>query len=86
MITTPQPRRLTNAQALLLQLFDRDLPEAELTELRRVLASYLFEKATAEADRVLNETGQTADDIERDTEAINESRTAYRERLLASHL
>ena len=77
MSTVPPSRRLTNAQALLLQLFDRDLSESELNEMRRVLTKHLAQKAEAEAERVLVETGQTAKDIDRDSVAINQNRTAY---------
>ncbi len=70
-----QHHRFTNAQVLLLQLFDRDLSEGELHEMRRVLTTHFAQKA--EAERLLLEKKQTAKDVERDTAAINENRTAY---------
>lgn len=77
MNSLPQPRKLTSAQALLLRLFDRDLPETELTDLRQVLTKHFAKKAEAEAGRLLKANGQTANDIGQDTQAINENRTAY---------
>lgn len=53
MDATPQPRRLTNAQALLLNLFDRDSSEAELTDMRQVLTRHFANKAETEAERIL---------------------------------
>ena len=81
MDVTPYPRRLTNAQALLLNLFDRDLSEAELMDMRQVLAKHFAQKAEAEAEQILKANRQTAKAIERDSLAINENRTAYLQRL-----
>jgi len=81
MHATPHPRRLTNAQALLLNLFDRDLSEAELTDMRQVLTRHFANKAEEEAERVMKAKGQTARTIEQSSKAINENRTSYRQRL-----
>ena len=81
MNVSPSPRRLSNAQSLLLQLFERDLPEAELTDMRRLLARHFAQKAEEAADRILNECHESAQDLEKDSAAINENRTAYAQQL-----
>lgn len=81
MDAAPHPRRLTNAQALLLNLFDRDLSEAELIDMRQVLARHFANKAEVEAERIMKANRQTAKDIEQDSRAMNENRTAYLQRL-----
>lgn len=74
-------RRLSNAQSLLLQLFERDLSESELTDMRQVLTKHFAQKAEAEAERVLKLKGQTAKQVEQDSAALNENRTAYLQQL-----
>lgn len=75
------PRRLSNAQSLLLQLFERDLPESELTDMRRLLTRHFAQKAEEEAERILNERNESAQDIEKDSASINENRTTYVQQL-----
>ena len=81
MNVSPSPRRLSNAQSLLLQLFERDLPEAELTDMRRLLTRHFAQKAEEEAERILNERHESAQEIEKDSAALNENRTAYVQQL-----
>ena len=78
---SPSPRRLSNAQSLLLQLFERDLSESELMDIRHVLTKHFAQKAEVEAERILNEQQTSAEKIEEDSVAINENRTAYLQRL-----
>lgn len=73
----PQPRKLTNGQALLLQLFERELTEEDLTAVRQVLVKHLAKKAEAEAERILKEKRIDAKTIEKETNGINENRTQY---------
>ncbi|WP_020601937.1 hypothetical protein [Spirosoma spitsbergense] len=81
---SPSPRRLSNAQSLLLQLFERDLPESELIDVRRVLTKHFAQKAEEEAERILNDRHELAQDIEKDSAGINENRTNYAQTLRSS--
>ncbi len=74
-------RRLSNAQSLLLQLFERDLSESELTDMRQVLTKHFAQKAEAEAERILKLKAQTAKQVEQDSAALNDNRTAYLQKL-----
>jgi len=78
---SPSPRRLSNAQSLLLQLFERDLPESDLIDMRRMLTTHFARKAEAEAERIMSERGQSAEEIEQASASINENRTDYLNRL-----
>ncbi len=78
---SPSPRRLSNAQSLLLQLFERDLPESELIDVRRVLTKHFAQRAEDEAERISKERNITAEKIEEDSVAINENRTVYLQQL-----
>lgn len=71
------PQRLTNGQALLLDLFHQDLSENDLQEVRNLLAKHFAKKARAEAQKYVLEHQITATDLKQTTDSINESRTAY---------
>ncbi|MBO0934649.1 hypothetical protein [Fibrella aquatilis] len=43
---------LTNVQAELLKVFSRQIPDEDLLELRRVMASFLLQKARQRADAI----------------------------------
>jgi len=45
-------RKLTNVQIELLKLFQFELPEEQLAEIKNLLAKYFAETATAEMDRL----------------------------------
>ncbi|MVM31035.1 hypothetical protein GO755_13425 [Spirosoma sp. HMF4905] len=79
------PRRLSNAQALLLQLFERDLSESELTDVRQVLTKHFAQKAEAEAERILKLRKQSAKQVEQDSIVINENRTEYLQQLRSTN-
>ena len=81
MNSSTTPRRLSNAQSLLLQLFERDLSESELTDMRQVLTRHFAQKAEAEAEHILKLKKQTAKQLERESAAINENRTSYLQKL-----
>ena len=81
MNSSTTPRRLSNAQALLLQLFERDLSESELTDMRQVLTKHFAKKAEVEAERMLKLKKQSAKQLEQESAAINENRTAYLQQL-----
>lgn len=49
--------------------------------MRQVLTKHFAQKAEAEAERVLKLKGQTAKQVEQDSAALNENRTAYLQQL-----
>ena len=49
--------KLTNVQIELLKLFQYNLPEKQLTEIKNILARYFAESATAEMDKLWDEKG-----------------------------
>ncbi|QKG52236.1 hypothetical protein [Hymenobacter sp. BRD67] len=56
--------RFSNLQLELLRLYSRDLPEADLVEIKHLLARYFAEKLTRRADQVWKEKGWTDDTME----------------------
>ncbi len=50
---------LTNIQAELLKVFSRQIPDEDLVELRRVMATFLLQKARQRADAVWQVKGHT---------------------------
>ena len=59
------PKKLSKAQVELLALFERDVPDEDWIEIRRIIARYFADKATRAADKVAEEQGWTAEDFER---------------------
>ncbi len=55
----------SNAQLELLKAFSHNLSESDLIELKQVLAQFFAQRAIKEADRVWDEKGWTAGDMER---------------------
>jgi hypothetical protein len=49
--------KLTNVQLELLKLFQYDLPEKQLVEIKNMLAKYFADTATAEMDKLWDEKG-----------------------------
>ena len=58
------PKKLSKAQIELLALFERDLPEEEWIELRRLIARYFAEKATASFDAFAENRGPSAEETD----------------------
>jgi len=56
---------LNTAQLEILKLFDRQMSEAELLELKQVLIDFLAKKVVEEADKAFDGKGYTSEDIER---------------------
>ena len=56
--------RFSNVQLELLKLFSRDVPEADLLEIKRLLAHYFAEKLSRRADQVWDEQGWTDEKME----------------------
>ena len=71
-------RKLSNAQVLLLQLFERDLPEDDLKEVKNLLTRFLFKKAEQEAKKSMKVKGMTYQQLNKEIDELNEgSRTEY---------
>lgn len=71
--------KLNDAQMILLELFQArsSMTDAELSSLRDVIVKHLSQELDTVIGRAMKERGITAEDIERDTAAINENRTEY---------
>ena len=59
-----QPTKLNGLQISLLRLFERGMSDEEVLELRRVLVAHMSQKMLAEVERVNEERGYTAADVE----------------------
>jgi hypothetical protein len=71
-----QTKPLTNLQLELLKIFSREVSEADLLEIRKMLARYFAEKAINLADQVWDANKWTEKDEER---FLNEyARTTYK--------
>ena len=57
-------KKLTNLQMELLEVFKYDLSEAQLKEIRALLADYFAEKVTHDLDQLFEANGWGADKIE----------------------
>ncbi|RZJ58291.1 MAG: sigma-70 family RNA polymerase sigma factor [Hymenobacter sp.] len=58
------PTKLNSLQISLLRLFERGISDAEVLELRRVLVTHMSQKLLVEVERVNEERGYTAADVE----------------------
>jgi hypothetical protein len=56
---------LTNVQIELMKLFNTNLSENELAELKDLLSRFYANKAVAEANAILDEKGLTDEDMDR---------------------
>lgn len=65
-------RKLSNAQSFLLQLFERDLPEEDLKEVKNILTKFFFEKAEKAATNALAEKGIPIEEFEKDIEKMDD--------------
>ena len=63
-IASMQPTKLNGLQISLLRLFERGMSDEEVLELRRVLVAHMSQKLLAEVERVNEERGYTAADVE----------------------
>lgn len=69
------PRRLNEAQTSILRLFEREMTQNELDELKDTLVDFLDKRLQKELDRVMQEKNISPEDIS--TLGIEGSRTAY---------
>jgi hypothetical protein len=58
-----QPSRLSNVQQEILKLYSTELSETDIYELKSQLAHYYARKAIAQADKVWEEKGYSAEDM-----------------------
>jgi hypothetical protein len=63
-IASTQPTKLNGLQLSLLRLFERGMSDEEVLELRRVLVAHMSQKLLEEVERVNEERGYTAADVE----------------------
>jgi hypothetical protein len=61
---TPLQPPFTNLQAELLKLFARNLPDAQLIELRTLIGKFLLEKVREDAQIIWDEKGYSKEYIE----------------------
>ncbi|HWZ36208.1 MAG TPA: hypothetical protein VNW51_08625 [Mucilaginibacter sp.] len=55
--------KLTNVQIELLKLFQFNLPDKQLAEIKNILARYFADTATAEMDKLWDENNWTNEDM-----------------------
>ncbi len=72
---TQHVQRLSNAQLLLLNLFEHDLSESDLESLRKNLVNFLNTKLQDELDSIILEKNMTLEDINQDE--IGNNRTEF---------
>ena len=71
------PQRLTNGQALLLELFHQDLTENDLQEVRNLLSRHFAQKARVEVQKYVLENNISQKELKQTTDSINDNRTEY---------
>lgn len=59
-----QPTKLNSLQISLLRLFERGMSDEDVLELRQVLVAHMSKKLLKEVERVNDERGYTAADVE----------------------
>lgn len=77
------PRKLSNIQVLLLNMFESDLSEEDLKEVKNVLSKHFFEKAQQEADIYMKEHGISNKDVDKGIKEMNENRTEFKRKMRA---
>ena len=74
-------QRLTNGQALLLELFHQDLTENDLQEVRNLLFRHFAQKARVEAQKYVLENNISQKELKQTTDSINNNRMEYLSRI-----
>ncbi|MBD2769936.1 hypothetical protein IC235_18760 [Hymenobacter sp. BT664] len=59
-----QPTKLNSLQISLLRLFERGMSDEEILEIRELLVAHMSKKLLVEVERVNEERGYTAADVE----------------------
>lgn len=68
---TSTTKKLTNAQMALLELFDVDMSDREVADLRRLLMQHFRTRLEAEVDKVQKQTGKTTAEMEKEMRFTN---------------
>jgi len=63
-MSTMQSSRLSNVQQEILKLYSTELSKTDIYELKSQLAHYYAHKAISKADKVWEEKGYTAEDMD----------------------
>ena len=63
-MNTMQPSKLSNIQQEILKLYSTELSEIDIYELKSQLAHYYARKAISQADKIWEEKGYTAKDMD----------------------
>ncbi len=75
-IVTPSTLQFTNIQWQLLQLYNRNISEANLLEIKQLLANYFANKASEEMDMLWDTNGWTNETMHKWLEEdVHEKRT-----------
>lgn len=64
--TTSTTKKLTNAQMALLELFDVDMSDQDVADLRRLLMQHFRTRLEAEVDKIQKQTGKTTEEMEKE--------------------
>ena len=72
-----EAQKLTNVQVELIKMFNRQVPEEQLLEIKNLLAKYFAEVATREMDKLWVENDWSDDTMEEWLEEHN--RTPYKD-------
>lgn len=73
-----QGNQLSNAQSVLLQMFERDLPENDLLEIRDLLTKHFARKARLLADQAIKNKTLSLVAIEVASQEMAENRTNFK--------
>ncbi len=73
MTPTSASKKLTNAQVALLELFNVEMSDEEVDELRRVLVQHYRAKLETEIDQIQQQTGKTTAQMEEEMRFDNRS-------------
>ena len=65
MSQTIQNTSLNEVKIGLLRMFNRNIPDADIREIKQVLVKYLSQQLLDEVDRVVEEKGITEDDFKK---------------------
>lgn len=57
--------QLSNIQQELLKIYSFNIPDEDLSKIKKILADYFADKAVSEANKAWEEKGLTSDDMEK---------------------
>ncbi|CAN5678124.1 hypothetical protein BH09BAC4_BH09BAC4_15530 [soil metagenome] len=74
-----RPTKLNDVQITLLRMFNRDMTEREISEVRKLILDYYDEKLDAELNKVVAEKGYNKEDY--NTILNNQNRTELKQEI-----